>query len=70
MKTRMNITLLLKLLLSEQQLLLFRHQRQRGLSVSKNQELSNSSMDDSSDELGEPGSLPKLEQNFQQLKSF
>ena len=40
------------------------------MSVSKDNELSNSSMDDSSDELGEPGSQIKLEENFHQLLRF
>ena len=51
-KTRLNLVLLLKLLLSDQQQLLLKSQRKRAISMTEMKELSCSSMDESSDELG------------------
>ncbi len=51
-RVRTNLALLLRILFSDEQLLLFRHQRRRSISIAVKGEISSSSMDESSDELG------------------
>ena len=52
-KTRLNLILLLKLILSDQQQLLFKHHRKGAISMTEMNGLSCSSMEVSSDELGQ-----------------
>ena len=52
MRVRTNLALLLRLLFNDEQIMLFRAQRRRSISISTKGEKSSSSMDESSDELG------------------
>ena len=58
-RVRTNLALLIRVLLSDQQMLLFRHQRRRSISIAMKDEKSSSSMDESSDELGKIESKSK-----------
>ena len=51
-RVRTNLALLLRLLFTDQQLILYRHQRRRSMSHPIKGESSSSSMDESSDDLG------------------
>ena len=52
MRVRTNLALLLRLLFTDEQIMLFRAQRRRSISIALKGEKSSSSMDESSDELG------------------
>ena len=69
-RVRTNLALLIRVLLSDQQMLLFRHQRRRSISIAMKDEKSSSSMDESSDELGKIESKSKHEKMFHQLLGF
>ena len=51
-RVRTNLALLVRLLFNDEQIMLFRAQRRRSISIATKGEKSSSSMDDSSDELG------------------
>ena len=69
-RVRTNLALLIRVLLSDQQMLLFRHQRRRSISIAMKDEKSSSSMDESSDELGKVESKSKHYKMFQKLLGF
>ncbi len=66
-KVRTNLALLTRILFSDEQLLLFRHQRRRSISVAMKDEKSSSSMDESSDELGKAEPLSTQFKRFKKL---
>ena len=70
LKVTTNLALLLALLFNDQQLVLYRHQRKRGMSVPSDKEASGSSLEESSDELGKQELLSKLDNKFSKLRNF
>jgi len=69
-KVRTNLALLLRLLLTDKQLLLFRHQRRRSIGVASDDEQSSSSMNASSDDIGTPKSSSDMFSQWSKLLGF
>ena len=69
-RVRTNLALLQRVFFSDQQLMLFRHQRRRSISVAMKYEKSSSSMDESSDELGKSQPYKNQMKEFQKLVGF
>ena len=69
-RVRTNLALLLRLLLTDEQLLLFRHQRRKSISVAIKGEKSSSSIEETSDDLGKHKPQEELSKQWSLLRGF